>query len=333
MKGLELSELFYREYGRDMIADLFPEYENVIAVGVAGEGSDCFGYDDEISRDHDFEAGFCLWIPDRLEHELEFKLSRAYGRLPEEFYGVKRAKQSLWGRNRRGVILTGEFYSRFTGCPGAPKTLMEWLGTPEYSLACAVNGAVFRDDLGEFSAVRRELSAGYPEDVRLKKIAARAALMAQSGQYNFERCLRHGEAGAARMALHEFVQNGLSMVFLLNHRYMPYYKWAFRAARELPAYSEIAERMERLLLGDQAEGGRGARSPRADAASHEAERLSGLDEAAVLEQIETISGGIIEALRGQGLTDGSWDYLEPHAFEVMERIHDGTLRNLHVMEG
>ena len=34
-----------------------------------------------------------------------------------------------------------------------------------------------------------------------------------------------------------------------------------------------------------------------------------------------------------GLTDGSWDYLEPHAFEIMERIRDGELRNLHVMAG
>lgn len=323
MKGLELSRLFYNEYGRGMIAEHFPEYESVIAVGVVGEGSDCFGYDDETSRDHDFEAGFCLWIPDALEHELEFKLSRAYAKLPGEFRGVVRAKQSLWGKNRRGVILTGEFYRRFTGRPGVPETPMEWLGTPEYSLACAVNGAVFRDDLGEFSAVRKVLSAGYPEDVRLKKIAARAALMAQSGQYNYERCLRHGEAGAARMALHEFVQNGLSMVFLLNHRYMPYYKWAFRAAGELPKYSELAGRLEQLLLGDAPDEVRvpGARG------------IYGSAEASAMEQIESISAGVIRALREQGLADGPWDYLEPHAFEVMERIRDGNLRNLHVMEG
>ena len=38
-------------------------------------------------------------------------------------------------------------------------------------------------------------------------------------------------------------------------------------------------------------------------------------------------------MKKQGLTDGSWDYLEPHAFEIMERIRDGELRNLHVMAG
>ena len=313
VRGLELSELFYNQYGKKMISELFPEYEQVIAVGVAGEGSDCFGYDDEISRDHDFEAGFCLWIPDALERELEFKLSRAYAKLPEEFMGVKRQKQSLWGKNRRGVILTGEFYSRFTGRPGVPETLMEWLHTPEYSLACAVNGRVFRDDLGEFSSVRNELMAGYPEDVRRKKIAARAALMAQSGQYNYERCLKHGEAGAARMALYEFVQNGISMIFLLNHRYMPYYKWAFRAARELPRYSGLAAGLEMLLM-DEAE------------LIHKTGRT-------IPEQIEAVSAGVIGALRDGKLTDGSWDYLEPHAYEVMERISDGNLRNIHVMEG
>ena len=51
------------------------------------------------------------------------------------------------------------------------------------------------------------------------------------------------------------------------------------------------------------------------------------------ETIEAVCAGIIGELCRQGLTDGNWDYLEPHAYEVMERIRDGELRNLHVMEG
>ena len=42
---------------------------------------------------------------------------------------------------------------------------------------------------------------------------------------------------------------------------------------------------------------------------------------------------MIAEMARQGLTGGSWDYLEPHALEVTERIQDGNLRNLHLMEG
>ena len=332
MRGLELSRRFYEEYGREMIASRFPDYEAVIAAGIAGEGSDCFGYDDEISRDHDFEAGFCLWIPDELEHELEFKLSRAYAKLPESYLGVTRAKHSIWGKNRRGVILTGEFYSRFTGRPGAPESLMEWLYTPEYSLACAVNGEVFRDDLGEFSSIRNVLKQGYPEDVRLKKLAARAALSAQSGQYNLERCIKRGEYGAAALALNEFVANALSMIFLLNKTYMPYYKWAFRAARELPKLSETAARLESVLTaGVCSERVMRENGIHEENGIYEENGIAG--EYRLAGEIEHICADLIAELETQGLTDGAWDYLEPHAGEIMERIHDSELRNLHVMVG
>lgn len=311
MKGMELSQRFYEAYGRKMIADGFLEYESIIAVGIAGEGSDCFGYDDELSRDHDFEAGFCLWIPDSLDNTTEFRLSRAYHKLPGEYLGVRRVEQSLWGQGRRGVMRIGDFYRRFTGRPGSLESLTEWLYTPEYSLACAVNGRVFRDDLGEFSRIRRELSAGYPEDIRKKKLAARLAFMAQSGQYNYTRCMKRGEPGAAALALGEFVQNATSAIFLLNRRYMPYYKWMFRALRELPLCRDAACLLEPVLLSDRQQ----CSAP------------------CVSEQIEQICAEVVRELRNQQLTGGSWDYLEPHAYEVQERILDHTLRTMHIMEG
>jgi hypothetical protein len=42
MKGIELAERFYLEYGAPMIHEKFPEIESALAVGVAGSGSECF---------------------------------------------------------------------------------------------------------------------------------------------------------------------------------------------------------------------------------------------------------------------------------------------------
>ena len=80
MKGLELCEKFYNEYGAFMLRNEFPELEGIIAVGLCGSGSECFGYDDELSKDHDFEPGFCIFIPDEsiIDDKTAFRLELQY---------------------------------------------------------------------------------------------------------------------------------------------------------------------------------------------------------------------------------------------------------------
>ncbi len=45
-ESIEMSRRFYDEQVAPLIHNEFSEYESHIAVGIAGEGSDCFGYDD-----------------------------------------------------------------------------------------------------------------------------------------------------------------------------------------------------------------------------------------------------------------------------------------------
>ena len=45
MKGLELSKRFYETYGAPMLSEKFPELEDKLAIGLVGDGSECFGYD------------------------------------------------------------------------------------------------------------------------------------------------------------------------------------------------------------------------------------------------------------------------------------------------
>ncbi len=305
MRGLEKARELYEFRGRELIHRLFPEYEDKIAVGLAGHGSECFGYDDELSEDHDFEEGFCLWVDDGTDREIGLELSRAYRQLK----GVG-GKSSALAEQSRGVRRIGDFYRRYTGCAGAPDSWQAWLYLPSHALAEATNGQVWRDEQGLFSSIRREILTGMPEDVRKKRLAAKLITMAQAGQYNYARCISHGEQGSAMLAMAEFVNSACASVFLLNRRHMPYYKWQFRAMEELEILGELKEALEFLLTGENDEAG---------------QKLKG-------ELVEDICAQVVKELKRQGLTCGSWDYLEPHALDLMEHIENPQIRALHVME-
>ena len=76
-KITEKSRRFFNNEVAPMIRGSFRAYETRIAVGIAGEGSDCFGYDDLISRDHDFGTGVCLWLTDKDYREIGIEMAAA----------------------------------------------------------------------------------------------------------------------------------------------------------------------------------------------------------------------------------------------------------------
>ena len=304
MKGLELSRRYWREVGRPALERDCPQVLESAAAGLAGEGSECFGYDDVISRDHDWGPGFCLWLDRETMARWGREAAAVYARLPPAFLGFRRLRPDPMSAGRVGVLETGAFYRRFFGLDRPPETLAEWRSLPETGLAAATNGAVFEDQNGTFTAFRRALLAYYPEDLRRKKLAARCALAAQSGQYNYARCRRRGDRVAALLALAQFIDHAQAAVFLLNRRYRPYYKWAQRALEDLPLPGRPGGPLLRGLAGEQ-------------------EDKTG--------DIEAVSALLIGELARQGLSGGRADFLLPHAREIQAGIRDPDLRDLHLM--
>lgn len=292
--GLELCESFYKEYGIPMIRTKFPEYEGLIAAGLVGESSECFGFDDEVSRDHDFGPGFCLWLTDQVYDEIGEELQEEYNKLPDTYMGVTRIETHK-ARKSVGVFRIGEFYEQLIGLSDVPTTQNQWLFLEDYQLASATNGKVFRDDLGEFTRIRNGILRYYPEEVRIRKIAREAALMAQSGQYNYNRMFGRGEKVTADIALAEFLKHTMVMVYLLNRRYAPFYKWMHRGMREMKILTEIRDIMTALV-----------ELPNGD------ERIP--------DMIELIVAMIIKEMKKQGLTSGEDNYLDHHTDNILHSI-------------
>lgn len=306
MNGLELSKEFYEEYGKPMLEKDFADLLPFLAIGFVGKGSEHFGFDDEISRDHDFEPGFCIFLPDEsiVDIRQEFLLERAYAKLPKEYKGIKRLKMSPVGGNRNGVIRTAKFYEDAVGSPDGNLSTEGWLYIPDYALAEATNGEIYFDEYGEFSKIRENLM-NMPQDIKLKRLAGNILIMAQSGQYNFSRCLKHNEPEAAQLACVEFVNSAMKTVFLLNNKYMPFYKWSFRALKQIESDFDFVSKLSFLLLGD-----------------NHSEKIN---------VIEEISAEVIAELQRQKLTSVISEDLERHAYSVNDKICDGNIRNMHIL--
>lgn len=330
MKGLELSKSFYNEFGIPMIKEEFPELYHKLAFGLIGSGSECFGYDDTVSIDHDFDPGFLIFISDDIDDSTKFKLERAYEKLPRTFRGYERSVISPVGGNRRGVKRVSEFLQEKTGTKDGNLDIYTLLNLDEEYLAELTNGEIWQDDSKIISNLRLKLST-FPQDIKLKKIAGEVLIMAQSGQYNFKRCVSHDELGAARLALYEFVNAAIHTTYLLNEVYMPYYKWRFRGLRDLSWPKDFKIKSE-LNYIDGIEDDSVVEVP------FEKMLISLLNvsddkifSGKIERDIDLIAKVFIDRLKYEHLTDRDDTYLEAHAYEINNRIKDNDIRNMNIL--
>lgn len=252
LSGIELAKKFYEEYGVSMIHEKFPEYENQIAVGFVGEGSERFGFDDEYSMDHDFGPGFCMWVTEQVYREIGEKLQEEYDKLPLSYMGVTRINTKM-AQGRVGVAVIGDFYEKYTGYREAPKTSEEWINIDDYKLATVTNGEVFRDDLGKFTGIREQFM-NQPKSATLVKVAREISAMAQTGQCNYARSMARKDYVTAEICIAEFMQHTMKCLFILNKKYAPYYKWLLEGTKSLVILPEVGDILRALAdMADQRE--------------------------------------------------------------------------------
>jgi len=311
LKGLELAEKYYFEIGRPAIEKELPEALPFLAAGLCGDGSDCLGFDDAISRDHDFGPGFCLWLDDDMFERFGDRLQTIYDSLPASFDGIVPRKNDPNSGKRVGVFRINDYFKNYLGTSLPPETIADWSKFKEYRLAQCVSGKVFEDGPEIFSAFRAVLLSYYPERLRIVKIMDKVHLVSQSGQYNYARCMERGDVIAADICLHEFLRNVIGLVHLLDRKYEPYYKWSWRSFISLPDASPFIQPLTRLLeLPHSKEAWSGSWGP----------GLNLKDEKILL--IESVCRNLLSILRSQNLTNLQDSFLDAHLGAIASHMDD-----------
>lgn len=290
--NLTRSREFYEQYGRTMIHESFPEYESKIAVGMVGEGSDCFGFDDEISEDHDYATGFCMWLIEEDKKVIGTELQKAYEELVMQQGTAQENAERLC--KRRGVFAIADFYAD---------------AQEEWQLAEKVNGAVFRDDLGLFTQKREELLQYYPENIWRKKLANLLHEFSQYGQCNYARMMARGDYLTASLCINKAIESAMDIVYVLNKTYAPYYKWKKKGIEKLGTIQEVLWICDELAIAScqkQAWGNQ----------SYSPTQINTTDKRVVL--LELLAKTLLEYMIDQKLVRGSNVFLESYIGQVLE---------------
>ncbi len=299
--NMDRSRELYETIGKPMIEKKFPNYANRIAAGLVGEGSDCFGFDDEISADHDYAPGFCLWLTENDYKQIGADLQKEYDNLANTDGRLS---------YRRGVFSINRFYSEHLEIAHdfEKNPVIDLEPIPEHLLAVVTNGEVFQDELGIFSYIRKQLMDYYPEEVWRRKLAQGLHEFAQYAQSNYSRMMARKDTVTAMMCVGKGIESTLDLIYLLDHTYGPYYKWKMKGLKDSALAKSIFPILEKIAaLPSQKNVWEGYRYSAASVYTADAN-------VALFEEVAKL---ILEEMIRQDLVSGDESFLEYYISQIL----------------
>ncbi len=299
MSGLDVCKTFYEENLLPSLKKEFPNDWNKILICKIGRGSECYNFDDEISKDHDFSSGVQLVITEEMDREFGFHLTRFYHQFEKS--GIK----SFYRERREGVFSLPEFLEMLIGTAKVPVTPVSWLSIPEHALYEARNGKIFQKGDGTVYKALTTVKTEVPLDVFKQRLSSHLILAYQSGVYNVERMQKRGDKEAVAFSINKYIEHISHVIFALNKEPTPYYKWCFRAMKDLHEAQDVVKLLSTLLLNEKS------------------------DKITLITQINKT---ILLTLKTLGFTKSIAESLEMAAFLCKDSIEDKRLRAIHIME-
>ena len=245
---IEKSKAFYEAFGKEMIEKAFPEYVDRIAVGIVGEGSEKFGFEDAVSNDHDLIIGFCMWLTDEDYSKIGWQLNQLYNMLPK--LSVSGMINNSYGNERLGAFPINNFYYHILRIRDVKdKNVIDdnfWRTIDEALLATATNGQVFVDKLGEFTNFRNTLKNHYPKPIMREKLATLLHEFSQTAQYNYPRSMVRKDYVTALVCKGKAYESLMKILYLLEGEFAPYYKWLKKGLEKYIECEPILDILEEI---------------------------------------------------------------------------------------
>lgn len=261
MKGIELVERFFYEIIEPMLDAGYPDLQ--YAAAFLGGGSEVLGYDDEISKDHDWGLRLNLFVRDE---QLSGQIDQFFrDELPGDFLGFSThwgeaddkgvrlmTESSGSGINHRIDICTVQQYvNRKLNLPInqidelSEISLAQWLSFAEQSLLEFVSGKVFKDSFGGLSKAREYLKY-YPKAMWIFAILGEWNQIAEE-QVFMSRVGDTGSDTGSRMIATSMVNRIIRLAIHLESRYIPYTKWTARAFEDTDLYGVLSTIITKIL--------------------------------------------------------------------------------------
>lgn len=211
IKGLELSESFFNENKALLFKKIPSNAIEYITIGLFGFGSECYGVDDEISEDHDFDQGFIILVEDSVPLTDFLKIKQTYDCLPKLY-----KRFCLLNQTKHGVHYMKE-YLNYLG-------VNDIKNISDESKALLLNGKLFYQGFASTFAnlrydIRKNSNYDFLIDLSLKALEINKYI-----PYNLKRSLDRGDLYTFKSLKNNLVNHLIEFYYIYHKMYLPHDK-------------------------------------------------------------------------------------------------------------
>lgn len=240
MSGGEFARRFHADVVAPLLARAMPGLG--YAAGRLGSGSDVLGFDDAMSRDHDWGCRLTL-VVDEADRDAVPQVTGLLEReLPGSYLGRPVRSPVTWDssgtHNVDVATVAGFATSRLGVDPVGGLPVLDWLVLTGQSVLEVIAGPVFTDRTAQLAPVRAALR-WYPPDIERYVLAAGWQRLSQEMPM-VGRTAERGDELGSRLLSARLAGDLMWLAFAVSRQWPPYPKWRGAAFQALGMAHDLA---------------------------------------------------------------------------------------------